>query len=216
VRAIVVILSLAVLVGCGARSLAPAKIEKDAGPDVQAATDAGDAPAADARCASPTVCNDDPTQRTPAGTCTPAGDYWYCECAPGFSINPKTSLCRPGTACVAAAADEWLFRMSFDASDCATRTASSCDSGSPGQDPVSAAALALPGPQCTLPADLTVRIELAVGCPTLLEARGPSEGNTLNSYYLDYLQCLAASLDSARLACAGASDCVMAEWDTLP
>ena len=210
---LVVLVSLGGLVGCGSRSLAPGMISGDAGQDLTTATGVTDATVADARCASLTICNDDPTQPTPAGTCTPFGDSWYCECADGFSLNPKTSLCRQGTTCVAAAADEWTFRMPFDASDCASRTPLSCDT--PGQDSVTAALLALPGSKCTLPAFLTVRIEIVAGCPTLLEARGPGGAATLDSYYLDYLACFAQSLGGARLACAGANDCVMAEADTL-
>jgi hypothetical protein len=50
-------------------------------------------------CGSPTACNDDAAMSTPAGTCfvaDAAPPYSYCECAEGFSQNPKTGLC-PGT-----------------------------------------------------------------------------------------------------------------------
>jgi hypothetical protein len=166
-------------------------------------------------CSSPDICSDDPAMSAVAGMCVPDGDSWYCQCADGFSINPKTNRCRVGSTCVAAAADAWDFKVAFDASSCASRAPTACDAPQH-QGDVEAELLALPGQSCTLPEALTVRIEVVGGCPTVLEGSGPHpSGGTLNSYYLDYLHCLAASIQGVRLACGGATDCVMAEWDTL-
>jgi hypothetical protein len=204
-----VLLALAVIAaGCGPRAFTAVDAAAPAAPEAGGDTADGGA----AVCPSPAGCNDDPTTSALAGTCTPSGDYWYCQCADGFSINPKTSLCRAGTACVAAAADSWDFRMRFDTTDCASRAATACDAPVRAfQTPLFAELLALGGPTCTLPEFLTVRVELVNGCPTQLEANDVV-GASLD---LDYLRCFADSLKGARFSCAAATDCFMAEWDDL-
>jgi hypothetical protein len=206
----------AVAAGCGGRPL-DVGVASDAAPEAPAAEAATPPDAGTGVCASPDICSDDPAMSAVAGACVPDGDYWYCACADGFSINPKTNRCRAGTACVAAAADEWDFRMPFDASDCAARAPTACDANThPGQDAVATELLALPGPKCAMPPNLTIRIEVVAGCPVILEGRAPNPGDgTIASFYLDYLHCLADAVGGVRLACAGGPDCVMAEWDTL-
>jgi hypothetical protein len=199
--------------GCGSRPLGVGVVRDAGGNEATGgANDAGGS------CPGPAVCNDDPSMSALAGTCVPFGDYWYCECADGFSINPKTQRCRAGNVCVAAAADAWPFRMTLDASDCASRSATACDE--PGSDP-HAQVLAMLGqlssePGCYLPSNLTVRVELVDGCATLLEARSPSGDNgPIAQFYLDFLECFRAKLAATRIACGTAADCYMAEWDTL-
>jgi hypothetical protein len=77
-----------------------------------------------------------------------------------------------------------------------------------------AATLSLPGPKCSLPLHLEVRVELVYGCPTTLEAGGPY-GPTLPAYVLDYLNCLADALAKARIACGTAADCFKEDLETI-
>jgi hypothetical protein len=154
------------------------------------------------------TCNDDPRVSALLGTCDPAGQ---CVCSDGASINPPTGRCRSGNTCVAAAADDWAFRMTFDASDCAARTATTCPNAA-----FDARALeSLWGDTCHFPGYLLVRVELAGGCATVLEGRSYVR-STLDSSDTDFLSCLAPLLAKARFACAAAAECVMDEHDTLP
>jgi hypothetical protein len=210
----VAFLALAAVSGaCGARPLAG--VAPDGGDAPDGGTDVAGGPA----CPAPAACNDDPAMSALAGTCVALGDYWYCQCTAGFSLNPKTQRCRAGSACVAAAADAWPFRTGFDTSDCASRPAVACDApASGGQSLILAklGRLSIANPTCSLPSYLTVRVELVDGCATLLEGRGPTDDQgPVQQYDLDFLECFGAELAATRFACGNATDCYMAEWDTL-
>jgi hypothetical protein len=173
---------------------------------------------AEALCGSPTACNDDAAMSTAAGTCfvaDAAPPYSYCECAEGFSQNPKTGLCRPGSICAAATADQWPFRMTFDASDCASRVLTRCATSiaSPGT-PAASALDGVMSQDCNLPDFLTMRIELTDGCPTVFEARGISP-SMFSPADMAFLSCFAPRLTTLRFDCLQGRDCVMDEHDTL-
>jgi hypothetical protein len=123
-----------------------------------------------------------------------------------------------GAVCVDAGDYEWRFRTTFDTSDCASRPVTPCQAVSPllpQPSALEAATLSLPGPNCSLPVHLEVRVALVYGCPTELEAGGPY-GPTLPAYVLDYLNCLADALAKARIACGNtAADCFKEDLETI-
>jgi hypothetical protein len=218
-RTIVLVMGLlATGAGCGGRPLGvhPApNVTSDGGRDATIAPmDGSGGPV----CPAPAACNDDPTMSALAGACVASGDYFYCQCADGFSINPTTQRCRAGNVCVAAAADAWPFRMTLDTSDCLSRSPTAC--GEPGSDP-HAQVLAMLGhlsskPGCSLPANLTVRVELVDGCATLLEGLSTrGDQGSLAQFYLDFLTCFGTELEATRFGCGTTADCYMAEWDTI-
>jgi hypothetical protein len=213
------LLAAALVAGCGAHPLATpidgSPPENDAEPDA-AATSEGDAAGP---CASPAPCNDDPAMSGLAGTChvfDGPPQSWWCECADGFSINPATGRCRAGTACVAAAADAWPFKMPFDTTDCGSRAPTACESSDAGAEMRVEGTVGSLGwqPTCSLPELLTVRIEITDGCPTLLEGRGV--GRSLSPQDTAFLACYGARLASTHVACGSGMACQMMEWDLLP
>jgi hypothetical protein len=199
--------ALPALMACGRGALRPA--DGDGGSPATA----GDATASDAACASPTICDDDPDAAAHEGTCQPFAGSWYCDCADGFSINPKTNRCRRGTMCIAAAADAWPFRNPFDTSDCATRMVTTCPAPPPSPDDTPPEEELLRGLylDCKVPAYLTVRVETVGACPTLLEGRGLNP--TLSDQELSALACLAPKLSQLNVACHSSSGCFLYEYD---
>jgi hypothetical protein len=200
--------------GCGARSLEARDSSSDA------VMDAGDAVASDggtavdpaAFCAMPAACNDDPTTSGLAGTCTVVtspSPAWRCDCAQGFSVNPKTRLCRAGSACSAAGADQWALSIRLGPTNCAMRAESSCaPAAGTADDQVTAAIGNLVVADCQFPDLLHLRVELISGCPTLFELdKEPANPSLLN--------CLEKVL-SSRWSCAGDTACALFERDTLP
>lgn len=135
---------------------------------------------------------------------------WYCECHGGFSINPKTARCRAGSACMAAAADDWQFRMQLDAGGCGSRPATACPGGAIDLGTLQA----LMTGACYLPGYLMIRVELVGGCPTLLEARSTVRP-ALADDETKFLSCFAPRLAATRFSCA-ASACAMVVSSTLP
>jgi hypothetical protein len=111
---------------------------------------------------------------------------------------------------MAAAADEWQFRMQLDAGGCASRPATACSGGAIDLGTLQS----LMTGACYLPGYLMVRVELVEGCPTLLEARSTVRP-ALADYETKFLSCFAPQLAAARFSCA-ASTCAMLETDTLP
>jgi hypothetical protein len=152
------------------------------------------------------TCNDDPSVSALEGTCAPLG---YCECKDGFSLNRKTQHCRAGKDCVAAAADDWPFRMQLDAGGCASRQATTCPSGKLDWMALYAAMTNT----CHLPANLGIRVEVEGGCPTLLQAKSPVRTSLVDSE-MRFLSCFATQLAKTRFACP-VTDCIMAEQDLL-
>jgi len=150
------------------------------------------------------TCNDDPTISAFEGTCVPQG---WCVCHDGFSINRKTNRCRVGTYCVAAASDEWQFRMPIDAGDCASRPPTACRKET--LDTYDLEAMMMSA-TCFIPADFAIRIELAGGCPTLLEASSRSGRTTLSDSETKFLSCFAPLIATKRFSCPD-STCVMEE-----
>jgi hypothetical protein len=162
-------------------------------------------------CPAPAACNDDLRMSALAGTCAldPSGTY-YCQCNDGFSIDMKTWRCRAGSVCDNAAKDDaWPFGLRFDTKDCASRPVTGCP------DPGSAFALnqiitsAAAKNGCPIVDLLTVRIELAGGCPTLLEART----DYLPDLPQPFLSCLGKVLGSLRVGCAPGPGCALIEND---
>jgi hypothetical protein len=155
------------------------------------------------------TCNEDPSLSSLAGTCTSRG---YCICHDGFSISSKTQRCRVGNTCVAAAADEWSFRMPIDASDCASRAPTICrnkDLDTSDLDTL------MTSSACILPVNLLIRVELAGGCPTLLQASPRGLNPTLSDQDTQFLSCFATQLASRRFSCAD-STCVLEGNILLP
>jgi hypothetical protein len=65
------------------------------------------------------------------------------------------------------------------------------------------------GTACALPVLLTIRIELADGCPTLFEARAASP-MMLGDFDQPFLACFTAILANLRLGCSTGADCFTA------
>ena len=201
--------------GCGARSLGASDSSSDGvidGVGVDA-SDRGIALDPTMVCAMPAACNDDPSMSGLAGTCkilTSPSSAWYCDCAQGFSVNPKTGLCRAGSACVAAGADQWALSVRLGPTNCATRPESSCAPvAGTADDQVTAAIGKLVVTDCQFPELVHLRVELISGCPTLFELdKEPANPSLLN--------CLEKVLLSSRWSCAGDSACALFEYDTLP
>jgi hypothetical protein len=159
-----------------------------------------------ASCPAPAGCNDDPAMSAIAGTCAlneTTGKY-TCLCAGGFKLNPETSRCRVSTTpiCDQAAASGWPFGTRFDATKCASRPVTPC---TPGDDVEAAVRLDLFENGCTLPYLTTIRVELADGCPALLEAR-----TEMASLDQSFLTCAEGALRGLRLGCSSGADCVLA------
>jgi hypothetical protein len=111
-----------------------------------------------------------------------------------------------GSFCAAAAADPWAISVRLDASDCAMRPAQSCAVGP--DNGLDGAVGLLAMSKCAIPPLVTLRVELASGCPTLLELNRDPDNSIV--------ECLQKVLSVARWSCPGDTTCALFEWDTLP
>jgi hypothetical protein len=198
--------------GCGHAGSAPTDGGAES-PDDRRATDLPLEPLINPFCASPAACNDDPTLQTIAGVCDPTFAAGSCACNAGFSPNPRTGRCRAGTACAASAADPWDFRMPLDTADCASRATTACADGGTPRDVLAT----LMTSTCQLPLELTLRVELVDGCPTLFEAGAAPTATFSAEAFQPFLTCFTAILEHARLACSTGTDCLLeTEFPVLP
>ena len=156
------------------------------------------------------TCNDDPSVSALWGRCLPGGG---CACNDGFSYDATTGRCRPGSLCVASGADPWDFTTALDHGSCAARPESDCvDATGDRAGLLDDTVLQLLRSACQLPQSTQVRVVLADGCPTLVEAKR-TNGQPLDAALTS---CLAGALATQRWTCGAATDCSLVSWNLLP